>query len=72
MTSYTVRWYKTDEPAVKHAMTLDGDAQEAFITKNLDPVSYYTVELVANTDAGEGKSWVMKGVVVGEPDCKLH
>lgn len=68
VTSYTVRWYKTDEPAVKHAMTLDGDAQEAFITKNLDPVSYYTVELVANTDAGEGKSWVMKGVVVGEPD----
>ena len=71
ITSYTVRWYKQDDPNSVETKTIPpADSQEFFITKNLESMTYYNVELAANSDAGEGEAWKLEGVVVSRSDSK--
>ena len=67
--NYTVTWYPNDDPSKRKSMVVSEDEQQAFITdKSLNPQTYYTVEVAANSDEGKGKPWVMEGVVIGEAD----
>ena len=70
VTGYDVTWYPSDEndPNNHKTKKLGPDSQQTFITSDLEPLRYYTVELRAQSDAGKGKPWKMEGVVVGKPD----
>ena len=78
VTGYEVTWYPSDEtdPSKKKKKEIPKDADEAFIQDDLEPLTYYTVELSKKgKDAGgkplSGKPWKMVGVVVGKPDRKF-
>ena len=70
---YKLRWYKTNEkPPQKQVMPLNASERQAFITDKLEKLTYYSVELVAVSDKGEGEPYVMDGLVVGYPDSKSN
>ena len=45
-------------------MPLNASERQAFITDKLEKLTYYSVELVAVSDKGEGEPYVMDGLVV--------
>ena len=68
---YELRWYKTNEkPPQKEVMPVNASDRQAFITDKFERLTYYSVELVAFSDKGEGEPYVMDGLVVGYPDSK--
>ena len=68
---YKLRWYKTNEkPPQKEVMSVNPSDRQAFVTDKLEKLTYYSVELVAVSDKGEGEPYVMDGLVVGYPDSK--
>lgn len=70
---YKLRWYKTNEkPPQKQVMQVNASERQAFITDKLEKLTYYSVELVAVSDKGEGEPYVMDGLVVGYPDSKSN
>lgn len=70
--NYTVSWYPSNDKNKKKSKPVSGGgaANEAFIKEGLEPDTYYTVELTANSDEGNGKPWIVENLVVGRPDRK--
>ena len=69
--SYTVLYYQHDNPSSKKAITLSAMSSEVYIT-DLEKLTYYTIEVAANTLSSNGKPWVIKSVCVRLPGRKFQ
>jgi len=69
VTKYEIRWYKSNEAnPTKQSKSYNSTDRQAFINDRLEPLTYYTVEVVPLSEEGEGEPWVMEGLVVSYPD----
>ena len=68
--AYTVTYYKYDNPSDNKTLTTSNFSREIYI-KDLEKLTYHTIEVAANTKSRKGRPWVVKSVSVAYPDRKL-